>query len=281
MEIGIGLPNAVVGVDRAGIVDWAPRAEAAGFSSLSTIDRLAYPSYEPLISLAAAAAVTERIRLVTDIVLAPLRSNVALLAKQAATVDSLSGGRLVLGLGVGSGPDDFEAAGVEFAERGKIFDRQLARLSEIWEGAVDVGPAPPNGNRPALFIGGYVDAAFRRVARYADGWTQGHPRPDEFKESLAKATKRWRAEGREGRPRSMALFYFALGNQPEEDARRTLGDLGYPPELAKEVIEGAAKSTEEVQAYVAAYEAAGAGEVICFPTSCDPAQVELLAEAVF
>ncbi len=112
MKVGIGLPNAVRGVERAGIVDWAQRAEAAGFSSLGTIDRIAYPNYESLIALAAAAAVTERIQLVTDILIAPLRANTALLAKQAATIDHLSGGRLVLGLAPGGREDDYADSGV-------------------------------------------------------------------------------------------------------------------------------------------------------------------------
>src|SRR3954469_21316164 len=106
MDIGIGLPNTVVGVDKRGIVDWARQAEDAGFSTLGTIDRIAYPNYEPLISLAAAAAVTERIRLTTDILLGPVRST-ALLAKEAATIDNLSSGRLVLGLAVGGREDDY------------------------------------------------------------------------------------------------------------------------------------------------------------------------------
>src|ERR687885_1329502 len=132
MDIGIGRPNAVAGVDRAGIVEWARRAEAAGFASLGTLDRIVYGNYESLIALAAAAAVTERIRLATDILIAPLRSNTALLAKQAATLDHLSGGRLVLGLAPGGRPDDYEVSGVGFSRRGRIFDAQLEELTRLW-----------------------------------------------------------------------------------------------------------------------------------------------------
>ena len=168
MDVGIGLPNAVRGVDRSGIVDWAKRAEEAGFASLGTIDRIAYPSYESLISLAAAAAVTQRIRLVTDIVIAPVRSNTALLAKQAATIDNLSEGRLTLGLAVGGREDDYAASGVDFESRGSAFDRQLAELNEVWAGDT-VGPEAANGKRPSVLIGGSADVAYRRASEHADG----------------------------------------------------------------------------------------------------------------
>jgi len=120
MDVGIGLPNAVRGVDRAGIVEWAIRAERLGFSTLGTIDRVVYDNYESLIALSAAAAVTERIRLATDILIAPLRANTALLAKQAATLNHLSEGRLVVGLAVGGREDDYAVSGVDFHSRGRI-----------------------------------------------------------------------------------------------------------------------------------------------------------------
>ena len=90
MDIGIGLPNTIPGVDGKTIAEWARRAEAAGFSTLGTIDRLVYSNLEPLVALSAAAAVTERIRLTTAILLAPLRENAAALAKQAASLQTLS-----------------------------------------------------------------------------------------------------------------------------------------------------------------------------------------------
>jgi len=280
MEIGIGLPNAVRGVQREGIVEWARRADQAGFSALGTIDRIVYPNYEPLVSLAAAAAVTERIRLVTDILISPLRTNVALFAKQAATIDSLSGGRLTLGLAVGIREDDYEVSGVDFGNRGHSFDRQLQQLADFWRGERGVGPAPSNGERPGLLIGGDSDAAFRRAARYADGWTMGGGTPDAFTEALPKLRAAWEAEGREGEPRTLALFYFSLGDHAEQDARDAIGDYySWLGAYAEQVVASAATDPGTVKGYLSAFEQAGVDEVICFPASADPAQVELLAQA--
>jgi alkanesulfonate monooxygenase SsuD/methylene tetrahydromethanopterin reductase-like flavin-dependent oxidoreductase (luciferase family) len=279
MDIGIGLPNTVLGVDRRGIVDWAREAEQAGFASLGTIDRIAYDNYESLVSLAAAAAVTEKIRLTTDILIAPLRRT-ALLAKQAATIDSLSGGRLVLGLAVGGREDDFEAAGVDFHKRGAIFDGQLEEMTRIWSGEGPVGPRPANGSRPGLMIGGTADVAFRRAARYADGWTLGGGTPDAFREGAAKLRDAWSAEGRDGEPRTMALFYYALGDGAEEAARKALGSYyAFLGDYADQIVQSAAKDEDTIRAYLSAFEEAGVDEVICFPASADPAQVELLARA--
>jgi alkanesulfonate monooxygenase SsuD/methylene tetrahydromethanopterin reductase-like flavin-dependent oxidoreductase (luciferase family) len=111
--------------------DWALRAEAAGFSTLGTIDRLVYANHEPLIALSYAAAVTERIGLLTSILIAPLRANTALLAKQAASLDVLSGGRLTLGMAVGGRQDDYEVSGIDFHKRGAIFDRQLDEMRRL------------------------------------------------------------------------------------------------------------------------------------------------------
>jgi alkanesulfonate monooxygenase SsuD/methylene tetrahydromethanopterin reductase-like flavin-dependent oxidoreductase (luciferase family) len=279
MEIGIGLPNAVRGVDKRGIVEWAQRAEKAGFSSLGTIDRIAYGNYESLITLAAAAAVTERVKLVTDILLAPLRTNTALFAKQAATVDSLSGGRLVLGLAVGGRKDDYELSHADFATRGRVFDEQLAELTKMWAGE-QVGPAPANGKRPGLLIGGASDVSYRRAAQHADGWTMGGGTPDDFAAGAKKLEEAWKSAGRDGSPRKIALFYFSLGENAEQTASENIGDYyAFLGDYASQIVQSAAKDEQTIEAYLAAFEQAGADEVICFPASHDPAQVELLADA--
>jgi alkanesulfonate monooxygenase SsuD/methylene tetrahydromethanopterin reductase-like flavin-dependent oxidoreductase (luciferase family) len=282
VEIGIGLPNAVRGVGRDGIVEWARRAEAAGFSSLGTIDRIAYANYESLIALAAAAAVTERIRLVTDILISPLRSSTALFAKQTATIDHLSGGRLVLGLAPGGREDDYTLSGVDFHRRGRLFDEQLEALPGLWAGEGGLGPAPASpGGRPGLLIGGNNEKAFARAARHADGWTAGGGGPEAFGQAREAVRAAWKEAGRDGEPRLLALFYYALGDDPEGAARASLGDYySFLGEYADMVVKGAIKDADALRATIAAYEAAGADEVICFPASADPAQVDLLASAV-
>ena len=280
MDVGIGLPNTARGVDRAGIVEWARRAEAAGFSSLGTIDRIPYSNYESLIALAAAAAVTERVRLVTDILIAPLRTNTALLAKQAATIDHLSEGRLELGLAVGGRDEDYRVSGVDFHARGRIFDRQLEDLRRHWRGEDGVGPAPVRGDRPRLLIGGTNDRTWRRVARHADGWTLGGGTPEMLADAAEKLRAAWDAEGRAGAPRIMALFYFSLGDRAEETARASLGGYyAFAGEYADRIVASAATDDDTVRRYLAGFEQAGADEVICFPASPDPEQVDLLARA--
>jgi len=110
MEVGVGLPTTTPGADGTGILEWARRADQGPFASLGVLDRMVYRSVEPFAALSAAAAVTTRARLVTMVVIGPLR-NTALLAKQAASLDLLSAGRLTLGLAIGARTDDYRALG--------------------------------------------------------------------------------------------------------------------------------------------------------------------------
>ncbi|MDX6603831.1 MAG: hypothetical protein QOF23_340 [Solirubrobacterales bacterium] len=278
MDVAIGLPNAVPGTTGKQLTEWARRAEARGFSSLGTIDRIAYPNYEPLSALAAAAAVTERIGLCTSVLLGPLHGNPVALAKQALSVHALSGERLTLGIGLGAREDDYELAGVDHSTRGEILESMLPRMKELWEGD-EMGP--PTASPPTLMVGGAVDAAFARAARYGDGWIAGGVPPDQVTEMAAKVDAAWKEEGRDGEPRRTGLCYFALGDRAEEDAWASVGDyyswLG--EETAGYIVGAAAKDADTVQQYISGYAGAGLDELIMFPSSSDPDQVDLLADA--
>jgi alkanesulfonate monooxygenase SsuD/methylene tetrahydromethanopterin reductase-like flavin-dependent oxidoreductase (luciferase family) len=285
MDVGIGLPSTIPGVGRDELLEWTRRAEARGFSSLGTIDRIVYDNYEPLIALAAAAAVTERIRLATTILIAPYRANGALVAKQAASLDRLSNGRLVLGVAVGGREDDYDASGVDFHARGRRFEQMLEQWQAIWAGgsfgtAGAIGPRPPRG-RPTLMLGGTADVVFERAARYGDGWIMGGGAPDQFGEGAAKMRAAWEAAGREGVPRTMALAYFALGDRAEQAANGYLRDYyAFLGEYADMIAGSAAKDAGTVKQYVQGFSDAGCDELVLFPCDPDLAQVDLLAEAI-
>jgi alkanesulfonate monooxygenase SsuD/methylene tetrahydromethanopterin reductase-like flavin-dependent oxidoreductase (luciferase family) len=279
MDVGIGLPNAVPGTSGAQLIEWAKRAEGRGFSSLGTIDRIVYDNYEVLTALAGAAAVTERIGLCTSVLLGPLRENPVELAKQALSVHALSGGRLTLGIGLGGRDDDYAISGLETKGRGKRLDEMLARMREIWDGD-EVGPSIAGA--PRVVIGGAADATFARAARFGEGWIAGGSPPDQYAEAADKVKAAWSEAGREGEPRLMGLAYFALGDNAEADADAYLTDyyawLG--EETAGYIAGSAAKDAETVQQYVSAFADAGCGELIFCPSSNDPDQVDLLADAL-
>jgi alkanesulfonate monooxygenase SsuD/methylene tetrahydromethanopterin reductase-like flavin-dependent oxidoreductase (luciferase family) len=244
-----------------------------------------YPNYEPMIALAAAAAVTEKIGLMTAILIAPYRANAALVAKQAATLHHLSNSRLTLGVAVGGREDDYDASGVDFHTRGRDFDAMLETSKRVWEGesfgtAGGVGPELPHG-RPGLLIGGSADVAYERAATYADGWIMGGGSPDQLRQGLAKLRAAWEAAGRADPPRAAALAYFSLGDGARAAADAYL--LHYYEwlgEYARMVADSAATDAETVRQYVAGFADAGCDELVLFPSSPDPEQVDLLADAV-
>jgi alkanesulfonate monooxygenase SsuD/methylene tetrahydromethanopterin reductase-like flavin-dependent oxidoreductase (luciferase family) len=236
-----------------------------------------YPNYEPFMALAAAAAVTERIRLATTIAILPYRVNATLVAKQAATIHHLSNGRFLLGAAVGGRPDDYEASGVPFEGRGKRFEEMLERMKEVWDGD-EIGPHvdPP----PPLLIGGGVDVTFKRAARYGEGWIQGGGTPEAMAEGREKTEKAWKEAGRKGKPRIVGLAYYSLGADAEKNADAYLHHYyAWLGEIADMIAGSAAKDADTVKQYNAAFEQAGADELIWFPSSPDPEQVDLLAEA--
>jgi alkanesulfonate monooxygenase SsuD/methylene tetrahydromethanopterin reductase-like flavin-dependent oxidoreductase (luciferase family) len=284
MEIGIGLPATIPGVEAHQLTEWARRADDAGFSTLGVIDRIVYPNYDPLIAVAAAAAVTERIRLTTSIVIVPYRVNAALLAKQVATIHDLSGGRFVFGAAVGGRDDDYEASHVPFGGRGSRFEEMIEEMKELWGGAErgtagGVGPKPESP--PPIILGGSVDVVFERAARYGEGWMMGGGTPDQFAEGVQKTEAAWTEAGRDGEPRKMALGYYSLGADAEENANRYLKHyyawLG--DEVASMIAGSAATDEDTVKEYISAFSDARCDEYILFPCSPDPDQVDLLASA--
>jgi alkanesulfonate monooxygenase SsuD/methylene tetrahydromethanopterin reductase-like flavin-dependent oxidoreductase (luciferase family) len=285
LRIGIGLPNPVLDVPGRLVVAWARRAEERGFSSLATIDRIAYPSYDSLTVLTAAAAVTERIGLLTNILLAPAY-NPVLLAKVTASLDQLSGGRLTLGLGVGGRPDDYQLAGRSFDDRGRRFDADLELLHAAWAGQPVVGSPFPVGppttrGRIPLLIGGQPELAAPRAARWDAGFTLGGAPPEMAAGAIQAFGKAWQAAGGTGQPRVVALSYFSLGDEHTAESLHNLRSYyGFLGDWAEQAAAAVPRTPEAVRQQAAAFEGVGVDELIFDPTVADLDQVDLLADAI-
>lgn len=287
MDIGIGVPNSLPDITGAQLLDWARRAERAGFSSLASIGAVSYPTYEELTVFAAAGAVTERIRLMSNVLIAPARST-AELAKQAATVDQLSDGRLTLGLGVGWRAIDYELVGRTFDDRGRRFDEMLAGLRAAWSGRALSDNTRPPAPRPVqqpgvpLLIGGGTDAAIRRTVEYGIGWTAGGMPPGDVGAFAERVRAAWKDAGRDGSPRIVALVYFSLGDTVDE-SRRNLLDYYEPmgQDNAEMIAGSALRSPDAIAGAVQSYADAGVDELVLDPTVADADQVDMLAEVVF
>ncbi len=287
MKIGIGLPASVPGTQGSVIMEWAKRADAGSFSSLGLIDRVDYPNYEPMIALAAAAAVTQRVRLMLTVLVLPLR-NATIVAKESASLDALSGGRFTLGIGVGGREGDYALAQASFHDRGRRLDEQLARIKRIWAGekladnAGVIGPPPIQKGGPEILIGGNSPAMIRRVARWGDGYISGGvATPERLKELYPKITQAWQAAGRPGKPRLLGGLYFGLGPHAAERMPVFIRDYyAFLGPNVENMVKNIPTTPEGVERTIRAYAEVGMDELVFWPTLSDLDQVERLAEVV-
>jgi alkanesulfonate monooxygenase SsuD/methylene tetrahydromethanopterin reductase-like flavin-dependent oxidoreductase (luciferase family) len=288
VKLGIGLPNTLAQeTDRALMLDWARVADQAGFAVLGTIDKPNYDSWDPLVTLAGVAGVTERIGLATTILVLPPRNEV-LVAKQAAVVDQLSAGRLTLGVAQGGREDDFELLGVSFKGRSARFERQIARIREIWRDARAsdrdhgvLGPSPVQDPGPPILVGAGRPKAVERAVRAGDGFLFGTAGSAAMRQATPGLREAFAAQGK---PEATiaGLAYVAVGddeqNALDEAAHhvvRYYGQLWTEP--ANLIHHGASSKLAEE---IAAYADAGIDLLIVFPEIASLEQVERLAEDV-
>ena len=285
MRIALGLPSRVATASGELILEWATRAECGPFSSLVVTDRVVANALEPLTVLAVVAGATRRIRLMTSVVIGPTRET-TLLARQAATMDSLSGGRLTLGLGIGVRENDYQATGFAFRRRGSRLDEQLPILRRLWAGkplSDEVGPIGPPTRRPGgpeLLIGGYVPAVVRRIAAWGDGYmAPGGGEPEAMLQMWRQIGRAWEEAGRAGKPRWVGASYFALGPSALDHASRYIAaNYGYNPALAERRLRGIPTTREAVEEAIKRQVDMGVDEFILRPCADDLDQMERLAE---
>jgi probable F420-dependent oxidoreductase len=232
MQIGLCLPHYGRPLDTGRLLEVVRRAEARGLDALWVTDHVIVPEdvhiiykdemLDPLAVLPWLAGVTERIALGTSVVILPYRSPLPV-AKLLASVDVLSGGRLIFGAGVGWMEGEFAALGVPFRERASRTDEALELIQAVWASArpdvetrrhrlrgVVASPAPLQKPRPPVWIGGGSEGAFRRVARFGDGWHATATDPDGFRQGAEAVRRHWQAAGRDGAPTLSVRLPFWL-----------------------------------------------------------------------
>lgn len=283
MKIGIGIPNQIRNVKAAVVPEWARRAEEAGFSSLGSVGRVAYPGVMDTVALAAAAGATSRIGLISNVLLGPVWPAV-LLAKEIQSIDAISGERLTLGIGLGGRSDDFVVEGLGARGTGKRLDRDIETYKSVWRGEIPVGcdnPLVPEGSRevPVLF-GGMVQASYERVARSGQGYIGASLPVDMVAGAFDGVRAAWEEAGRQGTPYLVAIAYYAVADT--DGGRANVYDYysSAGAGVAGLITSTVSGGVDAVKATVKGFEAIGADELILNPTSDDLDEIQRVAEIV-
>jgi probable F420-dependent oxidoreductase len=303
-KLGLAVENfspAARALDVEAIVAYARRAEELEFDSLWAWDHMflgtkrPFPFLESLSVLTVLARETERAELGTGILVLPLR-NAAVLAKTAATLDIVSNGRLTLGMAVGWYEREFDACGVPFNKRGRIFEENLELLKRFWTGEMVSGQArgvqfhnaimlPPPVRRPRLLIGGYVDRVLKRVAERSDGWLTYFYAPEDFSHAWGKIKRYAEAAGRDPNCLdNVAQLVLCVDDSFEAGdlkAREFIDGYFDLPAWSESTAESAIRgSPEQCAEQISEYVAAGVQHICLVPYNYEQEQVERFATEV-
>ena len=290
MDIAIGLPTNLRDFDRDLVIDWSREAEDAGFSSLGMGERLTYAGYDWCVSLTAAAAVTTRIRLLSNIVILPVHP-VGVLAKQALSLDAFSNGRLSLGVGIGAPEYEYDVAPAPRAGKWQRMEDNLVTLRSIWrgesqvEGLRPIGPPAVRDGGPELLLGALGPKSLRRVARFADGVVSWSFAPDagEVRAMFDVIEQAWQEEGRSGKPRLVCGCYYAAGPNASDDLAAYVNDyypalFGAPTEPL--IASMSCVTPTAIRDAVKRFEDIGCDEFVFQPVAPSIGQLRGLAELV-
>ncbi len=294
MDVGMNLPVMAPGWDRDAFLGWCRAVDRGPWSCLALGERINFSNPDAVAALAAAAVATERVPLVANVVVPALHPP-ALLAKQLATVDVLSGGRLVVGVGVGGREEDYLAVGADWdVKRLRLLEDRVGQLRGLWAGEPShdgaerpVEPAPVQPGGPRLLAGSLGPRSIRRAATWADGllgfsFLLG---TEELEQAFALARSAWAEAGRDQPPHLATGSWFAIGETPQagraqlhDYLRRYLAFLGemgeamvplVPFHEAGALLEGLRRARD-----------AGADELLLTPTSWDLAELDRAAAVV-
>lgn len=290
MDIAVGLPTNLRNFDRDLVLDWSRDAEAAGFSSLGMGERLTYAGYDWCVSLTAAAAVTTRIRLISNVVILPIHP-VGVLAKQALSLDAFSNGRLSLGVGIGAPEYDYDVAPAPREGKWHRMEENLVTLRSVWRGESQVeglrplGPPAVRDGGPELLLGAIGPKSLRRVATFADGllsWSFA-PDPDEARRAFDAVEQAWQEAGRAGKPRLLCGCYYAVGPDAGDELAAYVNDYYpafFPGSVEPLIAAMRCVTPDAIRETVKRFEEIGCDEFIFQPVAPSIAQLHGLAELV-
>jgi probable F420-dependent oxidoreductase len=306
VDIGLAIKNFVGPAetpDVDAILEYSARAEALGFESLWAWDHVilgvepSFPILDAVGTLTAIAVRTQRIKLGTGILVLPLR-NPTVAAKALGTLDVISKGRLVLGVAAGWYAREFDAVGVPFKQRGRLFERNLDVLVRLFtEDRVTLQadelnlreavmrPRPVQRPRPPILIGGYVDAVLRRVATRGDGWLTYFYTPESYRRSWTKIEAFAREAGRDPGTltgtNQLAIYVGRSRAETEEPMRRWLQTEWDVAAWSESTIEHAIRgSAQECAEQLRAHVESGVDRLVLIPYRYEPEQVERIAHDV-